>query len=365
MFFLWTQMKKVLISFVALMLCFQAFSQDSESSANYAGLTLIPRLDLTPYYSKADGAWGFSHGNSSIYTLFEGSASEYFSWTLANHWISTGRLDYGDDFEYGWPYTSLGYSNTTNLIDLCFIDLTFDNWMISLGKDMILTGGFEYDDWDWDVHPEFATSLWNGLPVYQWGGKVTYTTPNEGHEFAVQATTSPFAERFFTKKLLTASAQYKKYGEVYEVIASASMLGYDPAIPSGAPDFYPVFFLGQRVYLGDWTITLDLSNNNCFASNEDETVSYLRSGVGINAALTWAPSDKIELTWRGLHSRPLQEFTPPGETRWNTGLICHYYPLKDSDALRIHAYANYDNIGGDSNLTFSLGIRYNFLINLW
>ena len=59
------------------MFCFQAFSQDSESSANYAGLTLIPRLDLTPYYNNADGAWGFSHGNSSIYTLFEGSAGVF------------------------------------------------------------------------------------------------------------------------------------------------------------------------------------------------------------------------------------------------------------------------------------------------
>lgn len=361
MFFLWTQMKKVLISFVALMLSFQAFSQDSESSANYAGLTLIPRLDLTPYYSNADGAWGFSHGNSSIYTLFEGSASEYFSWTLVNHWISTGRLDYGDDFEYGWPYTSLGYANTTNWLDLCFIDLNFSNWTISLGKDMILTGGFEYDDWDWDVHPEFATSLWNGLPVYQWGGKVTYTTPNEGHEFAIQATTSPFAERFFSKNLFTSSAQYKKYGEVYEVIASASVLAYEPEERAeGNIWYYPIFVLGQRVHLGDWTLTLDVSNN-CEV-NEDSL--KIREGLGLNAAVTWAPSEKFELSWRGLHARTFK-MIPSDLTRWNTGLLCHYYPLKDSDALRLHAYINYDNYCGDANLTFSVGIRYNFLINLW
>jgi hypothetical protein len=108
---------------------------------------------------------------------------------------------------------------------------------------------------------------------------------------------------------------------------------------------------------------LDVSNNNCFDSNEDETISYLRWGIGLNAALTWAPSDKIELTWKGLHSKPLSEFSPPGITRWNTGLICHYYPLNDSDALRLHAYVNYDSVL--KNLAFSVGLRYNFLINLW
>jgi len=233
--------------------------------------------------------------------------------------------------------------------------------MITLGKDMILTGGFEFDDWDWDVHPEFATSLWNGLPVYQWGGKVTYTTPNEGHEFALQATTSPYAERPFTNNLFTTSARYCKYGEVYDIIASASILAYEPeGRAEGNIWYYPVFYFGQRFHLGDWTLSLDVSNN--YEVNAESL--KVREGLGLNAAVTWAPSDKLELGWRGLHARTFK-MIPFDLTRWNTGLICHYYPLKDSDALRLHAYVNYDNNFGDQNLTFSVGIRYNFLINLW
>ena len=78
-------MKKLFLSVSATLLCLLALSQE-DNLGNYAELTFTPRLDLNPTYS--DQKLGFNHGNTSIYTLFEGSASEHFSWTLANHWFS-------------------------------------------------------------------------------------------------------------------------------------------------------------------------------------------------------------------------------------------------------------------------------------
>ena len=131
-------MKKLLLSIAALLPGLLAFSQEADDLGRYAEVTLIPRLDLNPTYA-GDSGLGFNHGNSSIYTLFEGSLSEHFSWTIANHWLQAG----GD---YAWPYTDLGRSDTTNWLDYFAGYFSFGNWTIGLGKDMIATGGFEYED---------------------------------------------------------------------------------------------------------------------------------------------------------------------------------------------------------------------------
>ena len=156
-------MKKILLSSAALLLCFLAHSQGAKSTGSSAELTVIPMLELAAGSGASDNSSGFSLGNSSLYTSFEGSLSEHFSWFVVNHWLS------GADFEDPWwPYNSLGYSSTTNWLDFCRADISAGNWVFSLGKDMISTGGMEFDDWDWDIRYGLSSPLWNELPSYQW-----------------------------------------------------------------------------------------------------------------------------------------------------------------------------------------------------
>src|SRR5574344_245808 len=75
-------MKKLILSTGIFLFAFLAYSQESDGPGSTAGLSVISRLDLDPAYSGADNTLGFSHGNSCIYTLFEGSASEHFSGSM-------------------------------------------------------------------------------------------------------------------------------------------------------------------------------------------------------------------------------------------------------------------------------------------
>ena len=72
-------MKKLLLTVAALLPGLLAYSQEADDLGRYAEVTLIPRLDLNPTYTAGESGLGFNHGNTSIYTLFEGSLSEHFS----------------------------------------------------------------------------------------------------------------------------------------------------------------------------------------------------------------------------------------------------------------------------------------------
>ena len=336
-------MKKLLICFAALLVCVSGLCQETDDSANYAELTITPRLDIAPSYVTDGKSLGFSHGNSSIYTLFEGS-HKFLSWTLANHWISTG----GD---YGWPYTGLTYSNTTNWLDYLLLDFSLnDNWTISAGKDMITTGGIEFDEWDWDVHTAFASPLWNNMACYQWGAKVSFLSSNEMHNVSLQATTSPFGERPFASGLFTYSAQYKFESDVYTAFASVSALQYDKAA------FTPLISIGQQAYTGNWTFTLDLAD---YFGNP-EYVQY-NSGLWSQASVCYAFNDKFDLAAKASYSTDFQKNILADY--WNAGAIFHWYPLKNRDSLRVHAYVNYDSFYEEVML--NIGARFNLKLNLW
>lgn len=336
-------MKKLLISFAATLLCLLAYSQEADDLGSYAEVTVIPRLDVNPTYNSDNSDWGLNHGNSSIYTLFEGSASEHFSWTVANHWIQAG----GD---YGWPYTYLGHSDSTNWLDYCMANLTFSNWTFTLGKDLVSTGGFEYEDWDWDIYPSFSSPLAEGLSCYQWGGKVSYTTASEMSTFSAQMTASPYGEHPFSSGMWAYSAQWRGEYGWFSNIWSVSALQYDRTA-------YDVLVsLGQQASFGDWTFIFDW--NNSYGFNDEYT---LAKGNTFQARLTYAPSERYDIALRAYYSTPRD--SEIYSDHWNLGTVFEFYPLRDTQNLRLHAFLNYDSLL--TELTLGVGVRYNLVINVW
>ena len=99
-------MKKYLLSIAALLLGLLAHSQEADDLGNnYAEVSIIPRLDLNPaWYTEG---FEFTLGSSSLYTLFEGSASEHFSWTVVNHWFN-GNSFLGPDADAWDLFKALG-----------------------------------------------------------------------------------------------------------------------------------------------------------------------------------------------------------------------------------------------------------------
>lgn len=330
-------MKKILLVLAASLLCSLAHSQEAEPTGSSAELAVIPHLELVP--NVADQNTGFNLGNSSLYTLFEGSASDHFSWTVANHWFSAAYLD-----DLAWPYTCLGYSDSTNWIDFMKADLTFGGWTFTLGKDCMSVGGFEYDDWDWDVHCNLASPLWNGLSSYQWGAKAAWTTPSEMSTFAVQMVSSPYGEHPFSGGLWAYSGSWSgEYGWFSNKWSTTAV-----ATDKGVYDW--IVSLGQRVELGDWSFTLDYNNIVGFA--DDDAYSMLK-GTNLNGTLAFAPSDKFDCAAKYI-------WTNIG---WTAGAYAQFYPLADTDDLRLHAAFAYDNF--TNTFSLNVGLRYYLRFQLW
>ena len=340
-------MKKYLLSIAALLLGLLAHSQEADDPGNYAEVSIIPRLDLNPVFGNDPE---LTLGNSSLYLLFEGSASEHFSWTLASHLMG------GSHFrsflqESADLYRAIGYSDGVNVFDLAYADLNFGSWTFTLGKDCITAGGHEYDDYDWLVHPQLASPLWNDLACYQWGGKITYTTPSELSSFSLQMTTSPFGERPFASGLWTWSAQWGGEFDWFAPLWSVSVFGTAPK------EYAWLVSLGNQFLLGDWTLTLDWSNT---AGMTYEYDNFLK-GSTLHGRLSYAPSERWDFSLRGNYI-----FAPKNsgmENWWNVGAVAEFWPLPGSQDLRLHALAGYN--GQTGNFELCAGILYYLNFKLW
>ena len=332
-------MKKLCLSLAALLLCLLAHSQEADGAGKYAEFHLIPRFDFNPYTSLGsggDGSSGCDFGSSSIYTLFEGAFSDNISFTLSNHWLSTTP---------GELYTSTFRSDYNNWVDMCLVDFSLGAFDIVLGKDMICTGGTEYEDWDVDVDDILSSNFWNTFQPYQWGAKVGVTFLKETTSFWLQAVTSPYGERPFASKLFTYSAQIRgEYGP-YSNIWSVSAVQRD----EGQFDY--VAYLGNMLELGDWTLTLDWSNSTGMGEYN------MLGGNMVLFTSVFAPSEKWDVGFKGNYY--ITKRHTGLEQAFNGGLSCHYYPL-GNEMLRIHANVGYDTF--ESCLCASIGVKLNLTL---
>lgn len=327
---------KIPVVLAALMLpCFLAFSQEADNSGRSVGLSLIPRLDLNPQIPVGDrGDSDFTLGNSSFYTLFEGNLSPKFSFSLCNHWLSDdpGSL----------------YRNSLRSDDMTWTDwayLTYSpgaGFDISAGKMMISVGGVEYDDYDYDVHTGLASSLWNNLACYQWGGKVSWTTPSEGHTFGLQMVTSPYGEHPFKSGLYSYSFDWRGNIGFLETIWSASAMG------TGEGNFDYLVCLGNRLDFDPVTVGLD------YFSRAGDEENILSGGGTYMIDVRWASSIKMDVIAKGgyEHSQNMD--------RWFYGAGVQWYPLDSGRDLKFHTVASYDSFTGlfslNMGMTWYIGI---------
>ena len=349
-------MKKYLLSIAALLLGLLAHSQEADDLGNYAEVSVIARLDLNPYFGK--DATEFTLGNSSIYTYFTGSASEHFSWTLQNHWFS-GNSFLGPEPNPWEMFRGLGSTASTNFIDLAYVDLMFGGWTFTLGKQCIATGGHEYDDDDWDVYTGLASPFWNSLSCYQWGGTVAWTTPSEMSTFALQMTTSPYGERPFTNGLWTWSAQWTgEYGWFAPTwsLSALTRNDYIPGAPGPKRGCDWIVVLGNQFLLDQWTIELDWTNCSGFMTDR------AMAGHTFHGKVNFEPSERWNVALQGNFCKDNSAYFEVNPW-WNAGAIAEFFPLKDSDALRVHAYVAYDSLY--NAFLLKVGARYNLTFKLW
>lgn len=339
-------MKKFLLPLVALvLLSIPLQGQETESLGSYAELTLIPRLDVSPTLYQ-DSPNEINFGNSSFYTLFEGAFSDNLSFTIVNHWF---HLDPGD---YAWPYQNIGRSDDWNFLDYFNVNYNLGSWTFTLGKDVMTMGGYEFDDWDWDTHVDLASPLWNNLPCFQWGGKVTYLTPSEQNSFSLQATSSPYGERPFSSGLWAYSLGWRGEYETWGLIGSVSALQMDES------QYQLIACLGTQVQLSTWgVLTLDWNNTGGYNDND---WTFLE-GNCFQGKLSVAAGESWDFSIKGIYNLMKNKNILP--STWTLGGVAQFYPIKGSEDLRLHAYIAYNSI--NSGLSLNIGARYQLRFNLW
>ena len=126
-------------------------------------MSVIPRLDLNPvFFTETGGGGEFTLGNTSLYSLFEGNITDNLSFSVANHWAGFDSVhDVFATTKDLYAYTLR--SDSTNWLDWAYLTYSVGNFAFTLGKDIITTGGLEFDDYDFEVHPSLVSSYWQNL----------------------------------------------------------------------------------------------------------------------------------------------------------------------------------------------------------
>ncbi len=299
-------------------------SQEAETASTGADFTIIPRLDMGAVFPKENTY--FSMGNTSLYSLFEGNFTERLSFSVSNHWLTGFQPPVGDfDFTPTKDlYKYLGHSDWTNWLDWAYIRYDADSWFATVGKDLMYLGGMESDEYDYDVHPALASSLWNNMSSYQW--QVAAGWQNETTSLSVQVSTSPYGERPFGSGIYNFGAKWAgEYGN-FSNIWTFTMVG------KGDGEYYPLACLGQKLELGDVTMSMDLWNA---VVSEDE---LLLKGASAYLSALWAPEENVEILVRGGYEHASDKAFRDDFNALRGGMAVHWYPLEN---LRLHVSAGY------------------------
>lgn len=336
-------MKKLVVFAGLILLCTLAQAQGGSDSGASAGITIVPRIDFNPkFYGGSDKE--VTLGNSSLYSLFEGNITENLSFSVCNHWLSS---------EPKYLYQNTWHSDDVTWCDWANLTYSFGNFYVTAGKDVIPIGGFEFEQYDYDLHPDLCSSLWNNFVCYQWGGKIGFMNEDETQGLAFMLSSSPYSVRPFGEGLMSYSLQYSgSYGPL-NLLYSTNMIG-------NGDGYDWVFSLGHQIEAGDFTFELDATNK---VSDE---YAVLRNGVSAFASAYYNPSDKWEFLVRGGIDRATSDISiMSGDaifidsekySNYSFGGAAHWFPLKGSKDLRLHAAAAY-NTGLDM-LSLTVGAIY-------
>ena len=344
-------MKKILVVCAALMLpCLLVHAQEADSTETGTVLNIIPRLDLNPMFSTKKGVDNdFNLGNSSLYTLFEGDITENISFSIANHWLSR---------EPKYLYKHLVRSDDVNWLDWGYLTFKLsDKWSLSAGKVVVTTGGFEEDDYDWNVHPQIGSGFWNYLPVYQWGGSLDWQV-NENNTLTAQMSCSPYGRRPLKSGLFNYSAQWRGTFGNFETLSSFTFVQHTKF--GKGTDFFDCFqkvlTIGLRANWEPAVVTLDVFNK---VGNEEE---LLVNGITVVPSVLVSINDNMEVLGKVAFEHMSDKLPDFSKDAVRFGGAFHWRPIKDNDALRLHAVASYDSIS--KMVTLSAGVLYNFSIKV-
>lgn len=357
-------------------------------------LQIIPRFEVEPQvavskdsrdavreHNNLNGEEGF-YSNTSLYTHFEGEIIPGLSFNLINHWVAGSASEIQSLYENTW-------TTDNNWCDYATLTYEYEGFSVTLGKECLAVATYEYDPYDYDCYYVLSSGMWNNLNCYQWGAKVAYA-PSDNLEFGFQFSSSPFNEKPFSDGYFSYSAYgfYDKDEDEDEGLSfrlSLNAMQFEKAIkgvPGSKANFIWQPALGLRYDINDFYVGLDAAAR--FASSsiydaiagglpdsdltpiregniilnlgyyvEDELEVFARAGwepvsgayTYLNYAETTGPNDEYAIAY-------------PKGRGFLGGIGVHWYPLPESNDLRVHAVIGGSNYSQAISMNF--GVTYFF-----
>lgn len=341
-------MKRLLVLLVATLGYFYTYAQEVNEDSRIPDFVVTPRFDANPYAPVKGGYKGFDFGNSSLYTFLDGSVGD-FSYSLCNHWLSDDPASL---------YKNAFISSECDFIDWLTLSYQVGQFGFTIGKDMLAIGTWELDYYDVDIHSNLVSPFWHKVAIYQWGGEVNYTTKDESTWLRFQFGTSPFGERPFASKLFVYSLYWSGEYGCYAPIWSANFVEYERG------RFASIIALGNAFSVGDFTIEVDYMNRATSLKR------FFNQEWSVGGQVLYNYRDKVEAFVKGgyesyntdLFGYEDELFIPTDHSLlpryWYAGGGVHYFPLRESRDLRLHAVAAYNSFAKSVSLTF--GATYHF-----
>lgn len=373
-------MKKSLLLLCATLSCSLAFAQGAELEDENNRVLIIPRVELNPTFSGGASRYAgqkLGLGGSSLYTLFEGDFNKSdFSYSIQGHWL-TSDLEETRDL-----YTDLFNPQGMSFIDWAYLTYSPGNFEISLGKQPMAVGGYEIDAYDFDSYACLSSTMWNNFQLYQYALGVGYNFQDESN-LTLQMSVTPHSNTAFvgTKSApalyaWTAkwTAEHGCWAPIWSYSLSQRYKWDEEGAEDGVGPAIHMFALGNKFSFGNFDFIVDYTHR--FTRHEGAMVN---EGTAVSS-LSYNLNDKFLFTLKGgyefnkggkdilgYESEEGDEFVAHVPTSLAAcgdkgyafgGARIEFFPLKESQDLRIHALAGMNTWTKAPFL--SVGVTYNF-----
>ena len=242
------------------------------------------------------------------------------------------------------------YENNSGFNGTNWLTLTYEtgDFAFTAGKDGLLVGSFEYDAYDLDSYYDMNSMFYNMLDCWQWGVSASWY-PAEGQTVSIQAAGSPFS--FGAPGLFSYNAAWRGEWDFYESYWSANLWEYE------AGKFVKALNLGNRFYLGDFTIDLEYMTRTADLKGIfKDDFTFMASPAYENERLRVFAKFGWESVAEGLPYELAYEDCL-GSDYLFYGAGVEFFPLKEDKDVRLHAAWSSNNIGANF---LNIGLTWKF-----
>ena len=270
-----------------------------------------------------------------LYLDINGYISPHFSYSLNQRLAST----YYED--------NSGFEGTN------WLTLTYEigDFAFTAGKDGLLVGSFEYDEYDLDAYGTMNSMFYNMLDCWQWGVYGTWY-PADDHEVSIQVANSPFS--YGEPNLFAYAAAWRGSWDHYESYWTANLWQMEPGSYVKALNF------GNRFYFGNLTFDLE------YMTRGAEVKGLFTKDFTLMTKPSYNMADRLTVFGKFGWERTAEDL--PYELAYEEclgsdylfyGAGLEFFPLKDNQDIRLHATWSGNNFGGnrlDIGLTWKMNL---------